>query len=193
MLEYKGVYMKNKNWKDISYLNYGNVKQKKIYEILINTKVLDILNDYIPVLVGTIPIGIDIENSDIDIVCKVDNFDVFEEVLVSNFRKYKDFKITHKEDKVLVCNFIVNDVQIEIYGSNEDTDKSNGYRHMIIEDRLINLYGEAFKKEIISLKIKGLKTEPAFAKVLNLQGNPYEQLLLLEMYSDEELYKMYTK
>lgn len=185
--------MKNKNWKDISYLKCGNFKQRKVYEILINTKILDILNGYTPVLVGTIPIGIDIENSDLDLVCKVDNFKIFKEVLINNFKKYKSFKIAYKKENVLVCNFIVNDIEIEIYGSSDDVDKSNGYRHMIIEDRLLNLYGNDFRKEIISLKNKGLKTEPAFAKALNLQGNPYEQLLLLEMYSDEELYKIYTK
>ncbi|CAH2213473.1 DUF4269 domain-containing protein [Tepidibacter aestuarii] len=185
--------MKNKNWKDISYLKFGNFKQRKIYEILINTKILNILNDYTPVLVGTIPIGIDIENSDLDLVCKVDNFEIFKEVLINNFKKYRNFKIAHKEENVLVCNFIVNDIEIEIYGSSDDIDKSNGYRHMIIEDRLLNLYGDDFTKQIISLKDKGLKTEPAFAKVLDLQGNPYEQLLLLEMYSDEELYKIYNK
>lgn len=184
--------MKNKNWKDISYLKSGNSKQRKTYEILMNTNILNILKDYTPVLVGTIPIGIDIDSSDADLVCKVDDFKAFEEILISNFKKYKNFKITHKED-VIVCNFNVDDIEIEIYGSSDDVDKSNGYRHMVIEDRLLNLYGDNFKKEIISLKTKGMKTEPAFAKVLNLQGNPYEQLLLLEMYSDKELIKLYSK
>ena len=50
---------------------------------------------------------------------------------------------------------------------------------MIIEHKLLNLYGENFTKEIVRLKKQGLKTEPAFVKVLNLEGDPYEQLLLL--------------
>lgn len=179
--------MKTINWKDISYLKSGNFKQRKVYKLLIDTRILYILDYYNPVVVGTIPIGIDIENSDLDIVCKVDNFDVFKNVLENNFKKYKGFKVIYKEKSVLVCNFIVNDIEIEIYGSSVDVDKSHGYMHMIIEDRLLNLYGQDFKKEIISLKKKGVKTEPAFAKVLNLEGNPYEELLKLEMYSDEEL------
>ncbi|OPJ57252.1 DUF4269 domain-containing protein [Alkalithermobacter paradoxus] len=184
--------MNNKNWKDISYLKYGSLKQRKSYEILINTRILDILGDYTPILVGTIPIEIDIENSDLDIVCKVDDFNIFKKALEDNFKNYKEFRITHKEN-VLVCNFIVNNIEIEIYGSSDDVDKSNGYRHMLIEYRLLNLYGDNFKEEIINLKKQGLKTEPAFAKILNLEGNPYEQLLELEMYSDEKLYEIYNK
>ncbi|MEG0775550.1 DUF4269 domain-containing protein [Clostridium sp.] len=184
--------MKSKNWKDVSYLKCGNLKQRKAYEIITDTKVLDILKEYTPIVVGTIPIDIDIENSDIDIICKVENFNMFREVLVCNFNIYKNFKIT-QEAKVLTCNFEVNDIEIEIYASEEATDKGNGYRHMVMEDRLLTLYGEDFKKEIIELKLQGLKTEPAFAKVLNLMGNPYEELLLLEKHSDEDLYRIYNK
>jgi len=183
----------NKDWKDISYLKYGNLKQRNVYELLINTRILEILHDYDPILVGTIPIDIDIKSSDIDLVCKVEKFNIFKTVLENNFNKYTDFKITYEEKNVVVCNFIVNDIEVEIYGSSVESEKSNGYRHMIIEDRLLNLCGDDFKREIITLKMKGLKTEPAFAKVLNLEGDPYEQLLLLEEYSDKELYEIYKK
>ncbi|CAH2212593.1 DUF4269 domain-containing protein [Tepidibacter aestuarii] len=183
--------MYNKNWKDISYLKAGNDKQRKSYEILTHIKIFNILSEYNPILVGTIPLGIDIENSDLDIICKVNHFEKFKNILIDNFAIYKDFKITYKEEFVTICNFIVEGIEIEIYGSTYDTEKSNGYRHMIVEDRLLNLYGDNFRKDIIDLKINGLKTEPAFAKVLKLEDNPYKQLLLLETYSDEELYKKY--
>ena len=48
---------------------------------------------------------------------------------------------------------------------------------MIIEYKILELHGEVFRQEIIKLKSKGLKTEPAFAKLLGLVGNPYEELL----------------
>ncbi|MBU5426725.1 DUF4269 domain-containing protein [Tissierella pigra] len=182
-----------RNWKDISYLKEGNSKQRKTYEILINTQILDVLKNYTPIIVGTIPIDIDVENSDLDIVCKVEDFNMFENILKSNFERYDCFKIINYEYDILVCNFIVNNIEIEIYGSKIDTEKSNGYRHMIIEDRLLNLYGDDFRKEVINLKINGLKTEPSFAKILNLKGNPYDELLKLERYSDMELISKYKK
>ncbi len=35
------------------------------------------------------------------------------------------------------------------------------------------------REEVIRLKENGLKTEPAFAQVLNINGDPYEGLILL--------------
>lgn len=58
--------------------------------------------------------------------------------------------------------------------------KQNGYKHMIIEERILNILGEKSREWIKDLKRTGLKTEPAFTKLLKLQGDPYD--ILLEMY-----------
>lgn len=174
--------MNIKDFSEIYYLKNGNHKQKESYKILRKTNIFNILKDYTPLLVGTIPLGIDIEKSDLDIVCQVCNFEVFEYILTNNFSKYEKFNMYYKEKDILICNFIVGGIEIEIYASNIESYKTNGYRHMIIEYKLLNLYGELFKEKVIELKRKGLKTEPAFAKLLNLKGNPYESLLEYEKY-----------
>jgi hypothetical protein len=43
---------------------------------------------------------------------------------------------------------------------------------------------------IMDQRRAGLKTEPAFAAVLNLSGDPYEALLDLETWSDEALIRL---
>ncbi|MDQ0047454.1 hypothetical protein J2T18_001737 [Paenibacillus polymyxa] len=43
---------------------------------------------------------------------------------------------------------------------------------------------------IIQLKILGVKTESAFAKLLGLDGDAYEALLKLEDWTDEELRRL---
>jgi Domain of unknown function (DUF4269) len=182
--------MSNINFKDISYLNKGNIKQRKSYEILTKINIFNILYEFNPVLAGTIPIEIDIENSDLDIICEIKDFGDFKRLLENNFNEYINFTIMYdKENSVLVCNFEVEGIEIEIYASRENTYLSNGYRHMLIEHRLLLLGGESFRNNIINLKNSGLKTEPAFAKLLGLKGNPYEELLILEKYSDEEIIK----
>ena len=180
------------DFSNISYLKQGNSKQRTSYNVLTDIDIFNILKEFKPVLAGTIPIDIDIDNSDLDIICTVTNFEKFEKILISNFSMYEDFKVEYFND-VLVCNFIVDGIEIEIYASNIESTLSNAYRHMLIEYRLLNLLGDDFKQKIISLKKGGLKTEPSFAKVLSLQGNPYEELLLLDEYSDDELLSLYTQ
>ena len=51
---------------------------------------------------------------------------------------------------------------------------------MLIEHRLLQERGEAFRRAIITLKQRGYKTEPAFAKALGLKGDPYLALLPYE-------------
>ncbi|MGL5331085.1 MAG: DUF4269 domain-containing protein [Peptostreptococcaceae bacterium] len=179
--------MTNIDYTDISYLKAGNEIQRKSYEILKKIKIFEILKEYKPILVGTIPIEINIESSDLDIVCQVNNFYTFEKLLLKEFSDYKKFKITYIKEDILVCNFYFENIEIEIYASTKDTKSSNGYRHMVVEGRLLYLGGEKFKQNIINLKQSGLKTEPAFAKLLNINGNPYDELLKLETFINDEL------
>ncbi|MFD0616551.1 DUF4269 domain-containing protein [Paenibacillus sp. GCM10027629] len=58
---------------------------------------------------------------------------------------------------------------------------------MIVEHRILQVIGTEGKREIRELKQNGLKTEPAFAKWLNLDGDPYAALLAMYDWSDEKL------
>ena len=139
---------------NVDYLKFGNKKQQNVFKLLNRIHIFDIIEKYNPILVGTIPIGIDIDSSDLDIICEVYNLDDFE---------------------------------IEVYAQNIKSTEQNGYRHMIIENRILSLGGDLVRQKIIELKKSGLKTEPAFAKLLNLEGNPYDELLKLEKLNDVEI------
>lgn len=56
------------NFLDISYLKTGTERQRKAYQVLTERAILENLAQYNPILTGTIPINIDIENSDLDII-----------------------------------------------------------------------------------------------------------------------------
>lgn len=43
--------------------------QQKAYQVITDHAILEKLAQYNPILVGTIPINIDIEESDLDIIC----------------------------------------------------------------------------------------------------------------------------
>lgn len=87
----------------------------------------------------------------------------------------------------ITINFTIEGWPIEIFGQNKPTHEQNGFVHMVIEDRMLNLYGMKFKEQIIELKSEGVKTEPAFAHILQLEGDPYIILLEMSNWTDEEL------
>lgn len=176
---------KMKNWFDIEYLQNGNEKQKQAYNVLKETDIFSILKDYDPILVGTIPIDIDIENSDLDIVCCAADFNEIQRQILDNFSLYRNFSDNMTKD-LYIANFRYDGLEIEIFTTHNPSHLQNGYRHMVIEHRILELVGKDFKKEIIRLKREGLKTEPAFGKLLDMK-EPYSELLELEKLNDQEL------
>lgn len=169
------------NFLDISYLRLGNERQQKAYQVLTHNRVLEKLSLYNSILVGSIPINIDIENSDLDIICEVSDKNEFIYELNALFGSKKDFAV-YESPKfgAIKANFIIDGFKIEIFGQNTPTTQQNAYRHMLIEHKLLLEKGEKFRQEIIDLKQQGYKTEPAFAKLLGLEGDAYHELLKLQ-------------
>ncbi|WP_443945890.1 DUF4269 domain-containing protein [Pedobacter sp. AW1-32] len=168
------------NFQDITYLRTGNERQKLTYNLLKKHRMMDVLEQYDPILVGTIPIEIDLENSDLDIICYVTDQEKFSAILKQNFSHLDLFKLDHIERLDAVkANFMIDGQEFEIFGQAIPTTEQNGYRHMVIEYQLLNQKGTEFRHKIIELKRSGYKTEPAFARLLGLIGNPYEVLLSL--------------
>ncbi|WP_291650959.1 DUF4269 domain-containing protein [Clostridium sp.] len=172
---------------NLDYLKIGNMKQQMVFKLLNSTHIFNTLEKYNPILVGTIPIGIDIDSSDLDIICEVYNLKEFEILMKDKFSNFNEFKINKVNDEILTVNFLIHNFEIEVYAQNIKTTDQNGYRHMIIENRILSLCEELVRQKIIQLKKDGYKTEPAFAKLLNLQGNPYDELLKFEKLNDEEI------
>lgn len=165
---------------NISYLKAGNYKQIKAFEVLTRNNILSAISEFNPILVGTIPINIDIEDSDLDVICYWQNKQDFIERLELNFRNKEQFTIREiiiDNVETVIANFITGGFEIELFGQNIPVENQNGYRHMIIEHEILKAKGEDFRLEIIKLKQNGYKTEPAFAKLLGLSGNPYLELL----------------
>jgi len=164
---------------NIEYLKNGDSVQKDAYAELKKLQIFDLLSEFNPILVGTIPIGIYTDESDLDIICESSELNMIYSLLNNHFNKFKLFEIKTKlirNEESLVCRFNSN-FPIEIFVQNIPTSNQYAFRHMIKEYEILNQKGIHFKKEIIRLKKSGLKTEPAFAKLLNLKGDPYDELL----------------
>lgn len=141
------------------------------------------LAEFDPLLVGTIPINIDIEGSDLDLICFWKNKDDFRKAVMQHFNKHPRFEM-HESiaggNDTIISSFTLDEFPVEVFGQNIPTKQQAAYRHMLIEHQLISEKGESFRQEIIRLKKQGYKTEPAFGKLLGLGDNPYEALLNYE-------------
>lgn len=182
------------NWRDPAYLLRGTERQQAAYRLLRELRLFEQLRDYTPVLVGTIPLGIDVAGSDLDIICEVHDLEGFAHRVASAFGHQPDFRLKRKRINGLptvVAGFTASTegyaFPVEVFGQPRPVTAQNAYRHMVVEARLLALGGEPARQAIRRLKQQGLKTEPAFARYFRLERDPYQALLELAALDDEAL------
>lgn len=161
------------------YLKNGNERQQKAYDAITKLGIMVDLQMYNPILCGTIPIGIDIGTSDLDIVMEVYDFADYEQQVSNLYSEKKGFTLQRKEIRdvpVSKANFVFADFEFELFAQPQPVEQQNAYLHMLIEHALLER-NPTMREEIIQLKQQGVKTEPAFAQVLQLKGDPYKALL----------------
>ena len=172
---------------------YGESTLQRAHRILEELELVAILHDYNPTFVGTLPLGIDVPGSDIDIICQVHEIAEFEKLVLKEFGHLMNFRIKKLRFTRLpsvVCQFEYKSFPIEIFGQPCPVERQHAFRHMQIEARLLAIGGEKARLAIRELKRSGLKTEPAFARYFGLAGDPYRRLLEIEPLSDHELRRL---
>ncbi|SHE64460.1 DUF4269 domain-containing protein [Pedobacter caeni] len=173
-----------KKFDTIAHLASGTLKQQDAYHTLETHKVLEKLNSFDPILAGTVPIDIAIADSDLDVICCYDDPQHFRNQLHHHFSGYPGFALREVSLNAIpsvIANFNINNWPVEVFGQAIPSRKQNAYLHMIAEYHLLMIKGEQFKTLIVELKEQGMKTEPAFAKALCIEGDPYEELLKLKL------------
>ncbi|MDF2935256.1 MAG: hypothetical protein K0Q90_629 [Paenibacillaceae bacterium] len=174
------------------YLAEGNARQQDAYRVLGELRVIEVLEKYHPVLVGTVPIDVDIAESDLDVICQVEEAERngFEALVKEALGERDGFEYASRVVDGLprqVARFRYEGWALEIFAQPVPVEEQNGYRHMVVEHRLLQLLGDRGKEAIRKLKRQGFKTEPAFAKLLHLEGDPYTALLAMYNWPREQL------
>gem|GEM_PF-7064634 len=89
--------------------------------------------------------------------------------------------------EVVVGSFCYAGVAVEVFGQALPTGRQYAFRHLVVEEAILQVGGEPWRRAVQSLKQQGMKREPGFARLLHLPGDPYEALLMLEGKSLAEL------
>lgn len=166
-------------FENITYLESGNAKQKRAYKAINDVGIMDSLVEFNPILCGTVPINLDISGSDLDIIMEVYDFEHFDEMARRLYGHRENFKIKRlsiREVPVIKVNFVYDGLEFELFGQPVPVTKQYAYLHMVIEHWLMEQHPH-LRMAVIQLKKQGVKTEPAFCKLLGLEGDPYESLL----------------
>ncbi|WP_246056006.1 DUF4269 domain-containing protein [Alteribacter natronophilus] len=162
-------------------LKTGSTIQQKAYDAVQKLNILHDLAGYTPLVCGTIPLGIQTEHSDLDVVLFVSerNFNRFQKEVTSLYGTMEEFTAEEKDvhgTSVVKANFLFAGFEFELFGQPVPSHRQRAFEHMVTEAAMLRMHPE-IKEKVIELKIKGMKTEPAFASVLHLRGDPYEAVL----------------
>jgi hypothetical protein len=165
---------------NLTYLQSGTPVQQAAYRTLSEHHIWERLEAFTPILAGTIPIDINIDNSDLDILCTYDDHRGYIENLIAQFSHYPGFRLyenNFQDIPAVIAGFMLEHFPVEIFAQPIPVKEQWAYRHMLIEHDLLHKHGEEFRQKVIALKQQGYKTEPAFAQLLGLTSDPYKALL----------------
>ncbi|RVG98638.1 DUF4269 domain-containing protein [Sinorhizobium meliloti] len=172
----------------------GMTHQLRYYEAVEQLQLGRRLQQWNWQLSGSPPLGIEIDDAEIDVVCSFAEPAIFAETVWNEFGAAGEFRIWQRttKERPVVARFRAFGWEVEIYGSSVPLRQQLAVRHYEIEKRLLCLGGDRLRSSVRRMKQSGIKTERAFAMILNLTGDPYEALLRLEDVSDSQLAELFA-
>ncbi len=165
-------------------------RQQAAAQVLQELALFTTLAPYDPLLIGTVPLDVDTCQSDLDVACHAPDLDTLGHVLVRAYGPYPDFELVRKRVRGVasaIGRFTWGGFAIEVFGQPLPVWAQYGVRHFLVEARLLALGGDPLRQAVRALKEAGVRTEPAFAQLLGLRGDPYERLWTLSFASTETL------
>lgn len=158
-------------------------------EALARSAVLELLARFDPRVAGTLPLGVSLPGSDIDILCHAPEPDEVADRLWEARERLPGLVLRRwiSEGRPLVATFAIDRWPAEVFASPAEVERQAGWRHFAVERRLLELAGEPLRQRVLELRRAGAGTEPAFAAALGLQGDPYAALYRLSLAPDAEL------
>ena len=141
------------------------MKRPHYREALRRVGAMTALAGFDPHLAGTLQLGLNLPTSDLDILCHAAEPDIFAVALWVAFSGEKDFSLRQwiVGDRPVIASFSAHGWPFQVFGQKKPVRKQNGWRHFLVERRLLRLGGTTFRAAIMRERVLGTKTEPAFA------------------------------
>ena len=146
----------------------------------------EVLSRFHPALVSSLASGLHTPTSDLDVVCDTRGGDLVAAARAA-YGDRPGFATWTSGERTLVA-FDGPRLRVEISGEPRPVDEQTAYRHAVAHRRLVELGGPGFAAHVRGLRRRrGLKTEPALAAALGLDGDPHAAVEALADAPDERL------
>ncbi|OYZ20087.1 MAG: hypothetical protein B7Y39_11215 [Bdellovibrio sp. 28-41-41] len=172
-----------------SVINFEN--RPKMAILVSELNLLEIFKDHQPFIAGTVPLAVDLPSADLDLLVSFTDVAEFKDMCQQTFTMLPEFEISQSEISKIqycLCRFDYRGIPVEIFCSLLSTFKQNGYLHFNSEEKILKYAPATWTQQILDLKGKGLKTEPAFAHLLQSgEVDAYQYILDLQRKPIQEL------
>jgi hypothetical protein len=132
--------------------------------------------------VGSIPLDLHGEDADADIVCSAEDLEAFVAAMAEAFDEQPGFRAQiepYLGRPSSIVRFRLPDLPVEVFARPAPVEAHESFRHHKAAFRLLAIGGEDLAQRVRGLKAMGMKTEPAFAMTLGLEGDPAMAMLEL--------------
>ena len=184
---------RNLKFHHLSLESVINTEKSKAFSALHSSAILKDFKKYRPLVAGTIPLGVEVADSDLDILMTSENLHELRDQLTLSYSGEENFSNSIKAFSgadTLLCNFTHQGTDFEIFAQSCESVQQTAYAHFQIEERLLKIKGPNFRQQILKLRQEGSKTEPAFATALGIDADPYLTLLKLQKLSNRDLQRL---
>jgi hypothetical protein len=161
-----------------------------------NMALTELLSGFNPCLVGSYPVGLALDGSDLDYVCEAYDLPAFEDVVRDAFGHMDNFYLEHKNMQGgIACVALFespNGYPVELVGQPIKTAQNYGYVRMDVTSRLLGLVGKDVVQDIQKLKKGGVSTDEALATLFGIDGDMKVHYIKMHTLDDEAL-KVYVR
>lgn len=175
---------------NLAYLAEGTPRQRDALRVIRELRIWEVLAAYTPGLAGTVPLGIDNPQSDLDVICEAHDFEAVERDIGRLWepRDINIFRDGVRGVETVLAGFMHDSGWwIELFAQPVPVARQRACLHLLVEERLLEIGGKPARDAIRQLKCQGVHTEPAFTAYFGIVGDPYEELARLAGADDEEL------
>lgn len=188
---------RNVKFHQLSLESVIKVEENKKIDFAI--KELNILKDFksnTPFIIAPFLGEIQIRKSSLIILLHASDLDELATTIKMHYEKHDKFEcsktINDKKEK-LIINFDFKHVSFELIAQTKPIVEQSAFKLFQVEERLLKLGGGPFKQKVMGFYLKGVERIQAVAEALELETNPYDELLKLQKASTVELINIFKR